>query len=135
MDKAIEKEIIKRRYCANCGNDAETVQVMSDLEYDHYLCKGCGNVWKHPCIPGDVTVLKEFLEEQFEKVSTLIESYREFREKYPNNPSIYVAFDSLTAHHRILCTAIEMLEQSAPFKNVEKSEQSAPFKNVEIRKV
>jgi len=114
MDKAVEIKIKENRYCVNCESDAETVRTMSDIEYDHYLCKKCGSIWKHPCIPGDVTALKEFLEEQFEKVDVLIESYRGFREKHPNNPSIYVAFDSLAAHHRILCTAIEMLDQSTP---------------------
>ena len=116
MDKAIEKEIIKRRYCVTCESDTETIQTSSDLEHDHYLCKRCGNVWRHPCIPGDTTALRNFLEEQFEKVSILIESYRELRKKYPNNPSLYVAFDSLKAHQRIVCTAIEMVEQTTPLE-------------------
>lgn len=110
MDKSIEEKIIERRYCANCGSDTESVRTTSDLKYDYYLCKRCGNVWKRPCIPGDITALKEFLEEQFEKVSILIESYKELRIKYPNDPALYVSFDSLKAHQRIVCTAIEMIE-------------------------
>lgn len=119
MNKIPKNEIVKRRYCVECNSDAKAFQTKSDGEYDYYLCGRCGSVWKYPCVPEDVVALKKFLEEQLAKVDALIEKHGELSDKYPNNFSLKVAYESLIAHRRILCTGIEIIKLPVPPENIE----------------